>query len=145
MGGGARATRTSVTNNERVRNVAERSVLAYFARREEAERACSRLREAGYDTVQLDEISQYGGESTQRLQNPLTGRIDSLADLSAGADTDGGDTGPLIAADVTASGFAGRDPIAAGMPAYNWLVTVVTDADAVDRAVQIVESEGGFV
>ncbi len=68
MGGSAQTKQTSVTNNERVRNVAERSVLAYFARREEAERAYSRLREAGYDTVQLDEIRRYGGESTQRLQ-----------------------------------------------------------------------------
>src|SRR5690606_37006738 len=111
-------------------NLVGRSVLAYFTRREHAERARSALRQEGFDTVQLDRIGTYGGQSSQTLHNPLTGGVESLADLSAGADTDGGDAGALLAADTAASGLAdGQAPeqdVAPGMEHPAWLVTVVT-------------------
>ena len=61
-------------------NLVGRSVLAYFTRREHAERARSALRQEGFDTVQLDRIGTYGGQSSQTLHNPLTGGVESLAD-----------------------------------------------------------------
>lgn len=126
-----------------------RSILAYFTRREHAEQARSALRKEGFDTVQVDRIGRYGGESAQILHNPLTGNIDSLADLSAGADTDGGDAGPLLAADTGASGLADgqapEDDTAPGMEHPAWLVTVVTGEDRINRAVQILEDTGGMV
>lgn len=122
-----------------------RSVLAYFTRREQAERAQSVLRQQGFDTVQLDRIGRYGGESAQELHNPLTGNIESLADLSAGADTDGDDAGILIAADTSASGLAHGADYDPGIEERAWLVTVVTGEDRVNRAVQILEDTGGTV
>lgn len=122
-----------------------RNVLAYFTRREHAERARSVLRQEGFDTVQLDRISRYGGESAQELHSPLTGNIDSLADLSAGADTDGGDAGALIAADTSASGLAHGHDYDPGIQERTWVVTVVTGEDRINRAVQILEDTGGTV
>lgn len=126
-------------------NLVGRSILAYFSRREQAERAQSALRQDGFDTVQLDRIGRYGGESAQQLHNPVTGNIDSLADLSAGADTDGGDAGVLIAADTSASGLAHGQDFDPGVQERAWLVTVVTGEDRVNRAVQILEDTGGTV
>src|SRR5690606_20763704 len=85
---------------------AGRSVLAYFTRREQAEQARRALRHEGFETVQLDRIGRYGGGSSPVLHNALTGGGDSLADMTAGADTGGGDAGPLLAADPAASGLA---------------------------------------
>lgn len=126
-----------------------RNVLAYFTRHEHAERARSALRQEGFDTVQVERIGRYGGESAHVLHNPLTGNIESLADLSAGADTDGGDAGALLAADTAASGLADGQALeqdtAPGMEDRAWLVTVVTGEDRVNRAVQILEDAGGTV
>lgn len=122
-----------------------RNVLAYFTRREQAERARSVLRQEGFDTVQVDRIGRYGGESSQALHNPLTGNIESLADLSAGADTDGSDAGVLIAADTSASGLAHGHDFDPDIEERAWLVTVVTGEDRINRAVQILEDTGGTV
>lgn len=117
-----------------------RSVLAYFTRREQAELACSLLRQEGYDTVQLDEISRYASHGADRLHDPFTGRIDGMTEWSG----DAGDAGPLINSDPAASGF-GQGGAEAGIPAASWLVTVVTGEDGVNRAVQILEDAGGAV
>lgn len=123
-----------------------RSILGYYTRREDAERAMSRLRRAGFETVQLDRIGRYGGEETEQLHNPLTGSFDSLADLTAGADTDGDDdSGVLIAADTSASGLAHGSNYDEGIEERAWVVTVVTTEDRANRAVQILEEAGGTV
>lgn len=125
-----------------------RSILAYYTHRGQAEDAQAQLRRQGFDTVQLDRISRYGGESAQQLHNPLTGAFGSLASLSAGADTDGDDdAGVLIAADTSASGFAdgGGADYAPGVHEQAWLITVVTSEDRANRAVHILEETGGTV
>lgn len=122
-----------------------RSILGYYVRREQAEEAIARLRREGFETVQLDRISRYGGEAAQQRHNPLTGDFDSLASLSAGADIDGdADAGALIAADPTASGLAAVD-YGPGTAGRAWLVTVVTTEDRANRAVHILEETGGSV
>lgn len=128
---------------------AGRSVLAYFTRREQAEQARRALRHEGFETVQLDRIGRYGGGSSPVLHTALTGDGDSLADMTAGADTGGGDAGPLLAADPAASGLAdglsAEQDVLPGMEHPAWLVTVVTGEDRVNRAVQILEDAGGVV
>lgn len=123
-----------------------RSILAYFTRREHAEEAQGRLRREGYDTVQLDRISRYGGEASEQLHNPLTGEFGSLAELTAGADIDGDeDAGALLAADTAASGLAHGHGEDTELQEQAWVVTVVTTEDQTNRAVQILEDMGGFV
>lgn len=123
-----------------------RSILAYYSRREKADEALTQLRQAGFDTVQLNRISRYGGEETEQLHNPLTGSFGSLANLTAGADTDGGDdSGVLIAADTSASGLAHGLNYDEGIQERGWLITVVTSEDRANRAVQILEDTGGTV
>lgn len=122
-----------------------RSILAYFTRREEAEEAQNRLRREGYVTVQLDRMSRYGGDSAQRLHNPLTGDIDSLAGVTAGMDAGDEDEAVLIAADASASGLAHGEGDDAGIQERAWVLTVVTEEDRANRAVQILEETGGAV
>lgn len=119
-----------------------RSILAYFSRREDAERAQTHLRRAGFDTVQLDRLSPAGPGGSDRPHNPLTGRMAGLAELTGAAGDEGG---PLLAADPDASGLAHEleeGPVP-GQPA--WLLTVVTSEDHVNRAVHILEEAGGVV
>ena len=124
-----------------------RSILAYFTRREHAEQARSALRKEGFDTVQVDRIGRYGGESAQILHNPLTGNIDSLADLSAGADTDGGDAALFLRrtrahpASRTVSPRRRRPPGMEPPPGSSPSSPVKT----VSTAVQILEDTGGMV
>jgi len=134
-----------------------RSILGYFAHREQAERAKEHLRRAGFETVQVDSLSSPAAGS-QQLRNPLTGDVDSLAALTGAAGLSaldeetgdgprggGGGPDPLLAADPDASGLAhevGADP---GLPAPAWMVTVVTTEDHVNRAVHILEDAGGIV
>lgn len=122
-----------------------RSILAYFTRREEAEEAQNRLRRDGYGTVQLDRMSRYGGDSSEQLHNPLTGNIDSLAGLTAGMDPGDEDEAVLIAADASASGLAHGEGPDAGIQERAWVLTVVTEEDRANRAVQILEDTGGLV
>lgn len=140
-----------MANRERVKlgaqkGVAElkiegQSILGAFQTRELAEKAERKLRDAGYDVVEVDRVSAYPGEDTERLRNPLTGRISSLADLTLGASAEGPNEGILLAAHPSASGMAGT----AGVHERGWLVTVVTDPSKVERVVQIMEACEGRV
>ncbi|HEY8418344.1 MAG TPA: hypothetical protein VIK93_09975 [Limnochordales bacterium] len=121
-----------------------RSILAYFTRHDQAERAKAELRRAGFETVQVDRLGT-DEAGAHRLHNPLTGRIESLADLTLGVDTGGGDAGPLLAADPDTSGLAHELDADPGAPAPAWIVTVVTTEDQVNRAVHILEDAGGIV
>ncbi|HEY8496601.1 MAG TPA: hypothetical protein VIK98_06180 [Limnochordales bacterium] len=117
-----------------------RSILGYFAHREQAEQAKAHLRRAGFDTVQVDRLDS-GQAGADTLHNPLTGRVASLADLTGVAD----EGGPLLAASPDASGLAHEvdETLLGHKP--TWIVTVVTTEDHVNRAVQILEEAGGVV
>jgi len=121
-----------------------RSILAYFTRQDQAERAKTELRQAGFETVQLDRLGP-GDAGADRLHNPLTGQIDSLAELTTGVGMDGDDAGPLLAANPDASGLAHQLDPTRGAWASTWIVTVVTTEDQVNRAVHILEDAGGVV
>ncbi|MFO7265884.1 MAG: hypothetical protein FWJ73_05460 [Limnochordales bacterium] len=116
-----------------------RSVLAYFARREQAELACSLLRQEGYDTVQLGPAPR----AAEKPAGSYPDRIDGLADWSAADDASGAGE-PVVELDSDAEGLSRED---AGWPwgGPSWVVTVVTGEDGVNRAVQILEDAGGAV
>lgn len=127
---------------ERMGALVGRSVLAYFARREQAELACSLLRQEGYDTVQLDEVA-LPGETGDRAAGPHPGGIDGLAEWGASDEHDAG--GPLIGAEEDSQSFVPGDVAGPGETGPSWVVTVVTGEDGVNRAVQILEDAGGAV
>lgn len=123
-----------------------RSIFGYFTDRNDAESAKDRLIQAGIEDIQLDSVSRtsQGGRPDQ-LFNPSTGDFDSLSRLTMGADVGalGDDTGILLSADTSASGYGGgAEPQEAA-----WMIVAVTDgSDAqVERAVKIMKSHGANV
>lgn len=121
-----------------------RSVFGYFADRNDAEEAKERLIKAGFDDTALDSVSRFQGDGPDDHINPMTGGFGSLADLTLSADVEGDDTGILLAADPSASGFAADST---GLQEKAWLVVAVTDGSdqEVERAVKILKSYGADV
>lgn len=123
-----------------------RAVLAFFGSSQKALEAQKRLKAAGFDAEQVDQVHRYPGDGTQNLMNPTQGRFRSLAELSLGADVDITENpGPLMAADPSASGFA--IPLAEELPgATGFMVTTLVETDqAADEVAKIVEEMGGYV
>lgn len=122
-----------------------RSIMAYFVRREQAEKAQSILRREGYTTVQLDRNHRFGGQGTETMHNPLTGDFGGLADLTVGEEGTGAEDAALLATDVSASGLAHAKEPGGDLQERAWMLTVVTTEDRTNRAVQILEDTGGLV
>lgn len=118
-----------------------RSILAYFADQEAAEKGADTLRKAGFAEVQVDRVSQYPEMEDNRLFNPLTSNFASLSNLTLGA-LASGDEGILLAADPSASGMAGSEP----PPDRAWLVAAVTDDPGqVEEARRVLHAMGARV
>lgn len=121
----------------------ERSILANFHDGPDAERAANELKQAGYETVQMDRVGAFGdapgpdrnwlglGSASSQVRNLLTdsGR--------AGDDS----VRVLLGAMPESSGMAGA-PVDLVPP---FLVTVVTRDDRVDEAVEILKRNGARV
>src|SRR5690606_9296718 len=110
----------------------ERSLLAYYVDRKDAERGLNAIREAGFDAARLDEISETPGDGPRKRLNPLTGDVESLGELTLGADADSRSEGVLQAAHPDASGLADVDAV---QP--TWLLTVVAAEERAQEAEQI--------
>ncbi|MBO8141972.1 MAG: hypothetical protein H0Z37_07330 [Firmicutes bacterium] len=121
-----------------------RSILASFHRREDAQQAMRALRREGF-TVQLDRASPYPGAETGQREHALAGQVGTLSDPAAVGDATGEDPRAFLdASGVVAPGLdRGLNEPSAGQ--NTWLVTVVTEEDRVNRAVQILEDAGGTV
>lgn len=117
----------------------QRSVIGSFVESSQAERAAEALRRAGFESVQVDRISVYPGDTPDRPIQPLTGRIESLSTLTMG--TAPGDTGAALAAHPAASGLAGG-PSARLAP---YVVTAVVPDSRSDEAARILRRHGGIV
>lgn len=118
----------------------EQAILASFADPDTARKASGELKKMGIDTVQIDRVSPYPGQPTQKLTNPLTGKIPSLGDLALGMDPSSRNAGVLMAADASASGYATTADDVSG---EDILLTVVCPKDQVEQAVQVIKSFGG--
>lgn len=114
--------------------------MAGFHTIEEAKKAAQKLKENGFEELQVDHISMYPGDYLNDLTNPITGNFESLADLTLGSFTDK-NAEVLAAADPNASGMADK----AGMDSnYNFLVTLVTDDDHAVQAEDILKKYHGL-
>lgn len=119
----------------------ERNILAGFRTPDNAEAAAQALRKAGFQTVQVDMVSQYPGDGVEKRMNPISGKIPSLGSLTLGADFPSGrDSSILAAADPAASGMSdgGQDTLGASV-----LLTAVVPEDRGDEATGIIRSYGG--
>jgi hypothetical protein len=121
----------------------ERNILAGFRTRDEADKAADTLKQAGFETVQVDTIGQYPGAGVTQRLNPTTGDFPSLGGLTLGAEFPSGrDASILAAADPAASGMSdgGQETVGPSV-----LLTCVVPEERGDEAVHIIRSCGGEV
>lgn len=121
----------------------ERNILAGFSSIDAAEQAAQALKQAGFQTIQVDGVGQYPGEGVEKVMNPISGEIPSLGNLTLDADfPNGRDASVLAAADPSASGMSdgGQDMISNSI-----LLTCVVPENQGDQATQLIRSFGGEV
>lgn len=122
-------------------NPGERSILAGFFQRTDAEAALDQLKQAGFTEAQLDRISEHGFEGGADSRRPALGG--GATSLSAtvlhgheGAWTD--DAAQLLAAMPAVSGMSGE--VRQEAP---FLLTIVTSEERVEEALGIVRRNRG--
>ncbi len=125
----------------------ERSILSYFPSSTKAEKAFQELKEAGIPidegSMQIDRISRYDMRINDEINNPLN-NAETLSGVTLYSSSSGGEgASPLLAASDSASGIGNPDAGAAGGTAF--LLTVVTEEDHVQEAVQIIKENEGRV
>ncbi len=122
-------------------NPGERSILASFEDGGEAEKAKAALMEAGFGEVQLDRVDGFpGGRTTDDDMRPGLGETSEVTALMTGNGRMAyDDARVLLNAMPEASGMSGA-PTQIVPP---FLVTVVTNDQEVQRALEIVRSHGG--
>ncbi|NLY53783.1 MAG: hypothetical protein GX060_04060 [Firmicutes bacterium] len=121
--------------------MAERSILSFFSSEGQANQAKEELAQLGYEVVQVDRVSRYpSSDLSDDLYNPLSGQISSVSNLVLG--------NALL---DDAAILAGSDPSVSGMSAesvagrYPYILTVVTDSDQIEQAVEVIKRHGGYV
>ncbi|CAA7600449.1 Hypothetical protein DEACI_1102 [Acididesulfobacillus acetoxydans] len=122
--------------------MSERSILAYFKTPHQAERAADQLKSLGITDVRVDRFSAFPGGSADELMNPLTGNINSQAEMTLGTITSH-EAGVLASADVGASGMS--DGGADTSSGRNIVLAAVLDEDLFEQARDLVHGQGGLV
>ncbi|TCS80788.1 hypothetical protein [Tepidibacillus fermentans] len=118
-----------------------RNILASFRTVDEAQRAGQELKALGIKEMQIDRVSLYPGFNLNEFSNPITGRFDSLADLTLGSDFSNKSAEILAAADVNASGLSDGGEMDIDR---NVLLTIVADENLADQAEQIIQKYNGM-
>jgi len=119
-----------------------RNILATFKTVDEAQQAGRELQSLGIQDMQIDRISQYPGYNLNNLSNPLTGRFESLADLTLGSNFTNKGAEILAAADVSASGLSnGGDDLDINR---DILLTIVAEENLAEQAEQVITKYNGL-
>ncbi len=128
----------------------ERSIMAYFADSNSAQRAQKELKEAGISEMQIDRVSRYGTNTDAEINNAITGRptqtgLTIFSDKMLKLDEKGDevDRRVLLGSDPSVSGMAAEDYGVAGDKSF--LLTVVTSDEKEDAVRKIVKQNGGLV
>lgn len=123
----------------------ERSILSYFPSSNKAQEAAKVLQDSGIGEVQIDRVSRYGAEIDAHYNNPINRAQTVTGPTLYSEDKQDMDdnTRVLLAADPSASGYGAEDYGVAGGRAF--LVTVVTNEEKLDQAVDIIKQHGGEV
>lgn len=123
----------------------ERSILSYFPSSSQAEKAAAAVKSAGIEEVKVDRISRYGAKTDANYNNPIN-NADTITGptlYSANNKPSDSDTGVLLGADPSVSGYGNTDYGVAGGKSF--MVTVVTNEGKLDRAMDIIKQHGGTV
>ncbi|GIQ69707.1 hypothetical protein DUZ99_05510 [Xylanibacillus composti] len=123
--------------------MAEKNILAYFKSPEEAEGVKAKLEVLRAIDISIDRFSRYPGDGVEHIENPITGDITSLADLTLGADVSSRSAGILTAVDPGASGLSDGgqdDPVGRDI-----LLTAVMPEETHEQAIQVIEQAGGML
>lgn len=123
--------------------MAEKNILAYFKSPEEAQSVRAKLETLRAIDISIDRFSRYPGDRANHIQNPITGDVSSLAELTMGADVTSRSAGILAAADPSASGMSDGgqdDPIGRDI-----LLTAVMPEETHHQAIQVIEQAGGIL
>ncbi len=118
----------------------ERSILSYFPSSGKAQEAKSELEELGFEELQIDRISRYPSDLRDSMHNAMTGEISSLTNLTQSTAAYD-DAAILMSSDPAVSGMSSEE-IAGRHP---FILTVVTDDEHVETAVQVIKKHGGYV
>lgn len=111
----------------------ERSILAYFTSQEAASSATAQLKALGYNDIQLNKISNYSRTGTRAVPHSIS------ALTSAGDNPEHYRSyGPLLASSPVVSGLANND-----IAYYTHMVTVVSDNNQINQALDILREYGG--
>lgn len=123
----------------------ERSILSYFPTSDKARQAVDDLKAAGINEVQLDRVSRFGANNDATVNNPINRANTVTGPTLFSKDNFSEDPSKrvLLGADPAASGYGCADYGVAGGRAF--LVTVVTNEDKLDQAVQIIKRYDGMV
>ncbi|MBP1932311.1 hypothetical protein [Ammoniphilus resinae] len=120
----------------------ERNFFAGFASIDDAQAAEKALRQAGFEAIQVDQISPYPGEGIQEVMNPLTSNFSGLSHMTLDGEFSSKSASILAATDVSASGMSDGDGM---MPEVHngVLLTAVVPEDQAEQAEQIIQQYGG--
>lgn len=120
-------------------NPGERSILAGFFQRTDAQAAMAELKQAGFAECQLDRISETGFETGADTRRIGTGGSSQTGPILYGHEgTLNDDIRPLLAAMPAVSGMAGEVDQTAP-----FLITIVTNDQRVEEALTIVRRNRG--
>lgn len=124
--------------------MAEKNIIAFFKRPDEAERALKQIEaNGGVVDSSIDNVDGYPGDGVDESFNPLTGDFPGLGFLTLGGDFQK-DAGVLAATSVSASGMSAGGPDNK-VTGRNICLTVVIDEQNYEQAMQIVEQAGALV
>ena len=121
--------------------VAERTVLASFHSRSEAQEAEKQVQGLGVDVTQVAEFGPFSGLPTERDSFLISGEIPSLASITLHNTPGSRDSGVLLAADPSASGMSDGQGNVTGR---NFLLTAVCPESLVEQAVQVIKQCNGY-
>ncbi len=121
-------------------NPGKRSILAGFVDERAAQAAKQELQSAGFNTVQIDRVSEQPDPTDIDSRRPALGGAGSnaAAVLFDGEGSLSEDRRPLLAAMPEVSGMAGEAQREAP-----FLLTAVVSAERLDEALQIIRARGG--
>jgi len=112
----------------------ERSILAYFFNENDAAQATQALKQQGHDNVQLNQISLYP-------QKPRYGNRNSTLSSMVLGNEYNGSISSIMAADPSVSGMSGE----AWPETFSYMITVITENNQIDEAINIIKENGGRV
>lgn len=125
----------------------ERSIFGFFPSSTKARKAMEELKEAnlvpGEGYMQIDRISRHAVVNDSEYNNPINNAA-TLHGLTNYSNSDGldHDMNPLLAANDSESGRGVYDDNFSGK---SFMVTLVTDEDNVEKAVQIMKENDAIV